>query len=480
MSDEFYRAFEDRYRGSRELIKSRLRVYLPFVEPLKSVHPRCTAVDLGCGRGEWLELMGEAGIEARGVDLDEGMLDECRGRGLPAERGEAVAFLRALPEASVAVVSAFHVAEHIAFDELQALVQQALRVLQPAGLLILETPNPENLAVGTSSFYYDPTHQRPLPPPLLSFLPEHYGFARTKVLRLQEPAGLAQAAAVSLKNVLTDVSPDFAVVAQKGAEAQQMARFDAAFEREHGVELATLAARFDAGVNDRLAEILSKVDRSAEFEARAREAEQALAGARQMLAAREAEVAGLNRRVEDALARIEEANARLAAQTTQGQQQLAARDAEIGRLGDRVAALQSSLSWRLTAPLRGVGAAWLALTGPKPPPGAPRRPWLERVVSHPALAPTIRRTGRWILAHPRLARPIGALVQRNPRLASRLAHIVLAPPAAPGRANGYGGEGVAGASGRVRGELTGTDKDLDELMLRIDEEIARWRERGGA
>jgi hypothetical protein len=119
--------------------------------------------------------------------------------------------------------------------------------------------------------------------------------------------------------------------------------------------------------------------------------------------------------------------------------------------------------------------------GSKPQPAARPAPWLERLVSHPALASTLRRSGRWILAHPRLARPIGALVQRNPRLASRLAHVVLSPPAAPVRsaADGSGG-GSAGATARVRAELTGTDKDIDELMLRIEDEVARWRGRGGA
>ena len=77
MSSDFYRAFEDRYRGSRDLIKSRLRVYLPFVEPLKALYSDCIAVDLGCGRGEWLELLKEKGIGAHGVDLDDGMLSAC-------------------------------------------------------------------------------------------------------------------------------------------------------------------------------------------------------------------------------------------------------------------------------------------------------------------------------------------------------------------------------------------------------------------
>lgn len=160
MSSDFYRAFEDKFRGAREVIKARLKVYLPFIKPLKDIYPDASAVDLGCGRGEWLELLAENGFSAQGVDLDDGMLAACRELGLRVQTGEAVAFLKSLPDQSQAVISGFHLAEHIPFDDLQALVEESLRVLRPAGVLILETPNPENIVVGTSSFYLDPTHRK--------------------------------------------------------------------------------------------------------------------------------------------------------------------------------------------------------------------------------------------------------------------------------------------------------------------------------
>ena len=119
MSDGFYRAFEERYRGSRELIKGRLVAYRPFVEPLLEAYPSATALDLGCGRGEWLELLVESGFKPIGVDLDKGMLEACLERGLPVEQGDALAYLSALPDESQAVVSAFHVVEHITFDQLR-------------------------------------------------------------------------------------------------------------------------------------------------------------------------------------------------------------------------------------------------------------------------------------------------------------------------------------------------------------------------
>lgn len=245
MSEEFYRAFEDRFRGSRELIKSRLRVYLPFVEPLTDLYADAQAVDLGCGRGEWLELLMEARFQAQGVDLDDGMLTACRDLGLNVRTSDAVGFLKELPAASQVVVSGFHIAEHIHFSDLQALVQESLRVLKPGGMLILETPNPENIVVGTNNFYLDPTHQRPIPPPLLSFLPEYYGFERVKLLRLQEPPELFDGKVPTLLDVLGSVSGDYAVVAQKAAAPEQMKLFDVAFEKDYGLTLQTLAQRFE-------------------------------------------------------------------------------------------------------------------------------------------------------------------------------------------------------------------------------------------
>lgn len=245
MNRTFYRAFEERYRGSRDLIKSRLRSYLPFVEPLRGLYSQVNAVDLGCGRGEWLELLKEVGFDAQGVDLDDSMLAVCRDIGLKVQICDAVEFLKGLPDESQVIVSGFHIAEHMAFTDLEALVQEAFRVLKPAGLLILETPNSENIVVGSSNFYLDPTHQRPVPPLLLAFIPEYYGFARVKTLRLQESADLSSISTTRLLDVLSGVSPDFSVVAQKGATQEQMKLFETDFEKIYGLNLEVLAQRYE-------------------------------------------------------------------------------------------------------------------------------------------------------------------------------------------------------------------------------------------
>ena len=248
--NNFYKAFEDQHRGSREMIKSRLSVYLPFIQKIQATHSNASALDLGCGRGEWLELLQDNQFAASGIDLDDGMLSACRSRGLNVQTGDALVHLKSLPADSLSIVSGFHIAEHLSLDDLQTLIKEALRVLKPAGLLILEAPNTENLVVGTSSFYLDPTHQRPLPSALLNFLVGYLGFARTKVLGVQESVPLREEhGPTSLFAVLSGVSPDFAVIAQKAGDASAMASFDVVFAKEYGLTLELLANRYQERID---------------------------------------------------------------------------------------------------------------------------------------------------------------------------------------------------------------------------------------
>ncbi|MDM9652747.1 methyltransferase domain-containing protein [Pseudomonas wenzhouensis] len=271
MSSGFYRAFEDHHRGSRELILGRLEVYLPFIETLKAWHTPCTALDLGCGRGEWLQLLQNNGVQARGVDLDEGMLQACHELNLQAEQGDAIAALQALPDNSLSVVSGFHIVEHIEFSQVQQIAEEALRVLKPGGLLILETPNAENLVVGTHNFYLDPTHIRPVPHILLAFVTELSGFARNKVLRLQEDPAIYQMQRPGLIQVLAGVSPDYAVVAQKPATDELMQDFDPMFAVEYGISINHIAERYEQALQTELNEIKHRMEELAQKEQRLRD-----------------------------------------------------------------------------------------------------------------------------------------------------------------------------------------------------------------
>ena len=257
---DFYRAFEDRHRGSRELIKNRLKSYLPFILPLKEIPAEIyPCIDLGCGRGEWLELLQEYGFHVHGVDIDDGMLRASIELGLNVSNKEALAALQELDNNSQFIISGFHIAEHLQFNYLLSIIQESLRVLVPGGLLILETPNPENLLVGAANFYVDPTHQRPLPPLLLAFLPEYAGFNRVKTLYLQEASSLHEQQEIKLIDVLAGASPDYAIVAQKNAESTVLSILDQAFSKEYGLTIGYIAQKFEKFNTDKLDTIDSKI-----------------------------------------------------------------------------------------------------------------------------------------------------------------------------------------------------------------------------
>ena len=401
MSDDFYRAFEDKFRGSRELIQSRLSVYLPFIHPLKGITENARGVDLGCGRGEWLEILDREGFDATGIDLDEGMLQSCEQLKLNAHKAEAIEYLGSLPNHSVAIISAFHMVEHIPFGAPQKLAQHALRVLVPGGLLIMETPNPENLHVGAHTFYYDPTHQRPIPPLLLGFLPEHYGFARTKVLGLQQDPRLDADQAPSLMNVLTGPSPDYAVVAQKQARAHHLSQFDQAFSAMYGVTLHTLGVRYDNSRTQKIDNAHSTAQQALAQAGNAHSiAQQALAQAQEA----SAQAGNADSIAQQALAQAQESRAMVThLEDALRQHQHMATLAE-----QRTQALFASTSWRVTAPLR-----WLS-TALRKSLAVPLRAfrWVARSLTLAVM--------RWVLARPKLRHAMGSLTKRFPAVARRL------------------------------------------------------------
>lgn len=223
--DELYVALEDAFRGSFHDIKERLRVYLPDIEfAAKSGR----VVDLGTGRGEWLELLAEAKIDAYGIDTNAASVERCRQRDLKVVHGDALEHLAGLPDASVAAITGFHLAEHLEFDALVELIDQASRVLVPGGILLLESPNPLNLSVGAAFFYIDPTHKRPLHPQLLEFVMSTRGFDTIEVRKLHtsEPIQLPQESADIMRGLqpfvdqLNDLlfgAQDFAVIGRRVA-----------------------------------------------------------------------------------------------------------------------------------------------------------------------------------------------------------------------------------------------------------------------
>jgi 2-polyprenyl-3-methyl-5-hydroxy-6-metoxy-1,4-benzoquinol methylase len=188
-ADALYLAFENQFRGSREDIKGRQRIYLPYLAGAGVGTVDKPLLDIGCGRGEWLEILRENGHTARGVDSNASMISICRELGLDAIASDALAYLKTLPDQSLGAVTGMHVIEHLPFPVLLKFLAQARRVLQTGGLAIFETPNCKNLVVGACNFYSDPTHQNPVFPDTAKFLLEHVGFSSADILYLAPAPG---------------------------------------------------------------------------------------------------------------------------------------------------------------------------------------------------------------------------------------------------------------------------------------------------
>jgi SAM-dependent methyltransferase len=166
-----YLELERRFRGTEEEIAERLRPYLAALEG------RGEVLDLGCGRGEALAVLGEHGIPARGVDASAAMVAECVQKGLRAKTADLFEALASEPEGSLGGVVSFHVIEHLTAAAVERLVRLSWRALAPGGVLVLETPNPLSLVVAARNFWIDPTHRRPVHPDTLRFLFEAAGFS---------------------------------------------------------------------------------------------------------------------------------------------------------------------------------------------------------------------------------------------------------------------------------------------------------------
>ena len=139
--DALYAELEDNFRGTQEEIKERFRTYLPHIKSMDVAD--MPIVDLGCGRGEWLELLKGEGYRALGVDTNRVLLDRCRARGLEVIENDALKYLRDLPDNSLGVVTGFHIIEHLQIGVLMNLLDEIVRVVRPGGLVLFETPNPD-------------------------------------------------------------------------------------------------------------------------------------------------------------------------------------------------------------------------------------------------------------------------------------------------------------------------------------------------
>ncbi|NLW48653.1 MAG: class I SAM-dependent methyltransferase [Firmicutes bacterium] len=169
-----YLLFEHRFRGDREKIKERQNVYL------KIFKDKTPILDIGCGRGEFIEMMIENGIEATGIDINDDMVSYCRDRNLPVLMAEGIAYLDSIENNSLGGIFIAQVVEHLKSDQIIYLITLAHKKLKPQGALVIETINPQVLYTFANQFYLDLTHEKPVHPHTLEFIFQQVGFKNNR------------------------------------------------------------------------------------------------------------------------------------------------------------------------------------------------------------------------------------------------------------------------------------------------------------
>jgi O-antigen chain-terminating methyltransferase len=175
-----YARFAESFRGSEERVKEAQRIYVADFKGCGNV------LDIGCGRGEFLELMREAGVQARGIDSSLESIAVCREKGLEAETADLFDYLRGLDEGELDGIFCAQVVEHLPPERLPEMIRLAASRLDRNGIMVIETPNPECLAIFTTYFYLDPTHYRPVPAKLLAFYLSEFGIGDLQVRRMEQ------------------------------------------------------------------------------------------------------------------------------------------------------------------------------------------------------------------------------------------------------------------------------------------------------
>lgn len=416
LSDDFYRALEERFRGARETIKERQSVYMPVVTAL---HARVgkKMLDVGCGRGEWLELLTEHQIPVEGIDLNEEFVDAGRAAGYSVIKADAMQFLAEQPDGAYGLLSAFHVVEHLGFDNLLSFLREAYRVVDDGGAILLETPNPANLVVGACNFYIDPTHERPIPSVLLSFAAEYSGFESVVVVPVNRgfiqnnlelmPEQLAGATVINkvvstIDNNLMQ-APDYAVIAFKRRDP------DLVKAAESLIDVSTLAVSpeeeesvdwLNMTVIEAQQEVRKWQERAYQHELRIRELELEASNAR-------LEAESEMRKAESEMRKAESEMRKAEHEMRAIEHKAAEAEMEVMRLHEHIQAIYNSRSWRLSAPVR-VGGTLL------------RRVGISRTGLKRAAKPVALRAVRYLDEHPALKVRVSRALLRFPTLRTRL------------------------------------------------------------
>ena len=169
---------DKRYRGSDKGFCEQMKFYIRYLKPVHTLGPM---LDIGCGRGILLEIMREQQFDAIGIDVNKDQVAICASKGLNVQLDDGYEFLKRIPNGALSAVTLIHVIEHLQLDDLLVLLREARRAIADGGIVIIETPNPENLFVSSYTFHIDPTHVRPLPFELISAILSTVGLSAERL-----------------------------------------------------------------------------------------------------------------------------------------------------------------------------------------------------------------------------------------------------------------------------------------------------------
>ena len=214
--NKFYIAFENEFRGDKTEIKERLQVYIPYIKEVAS--KESNFLDIGCGRGEWLECLQDNGyFNIKGIDTNSLIVKDSENFKFNVIEADAINYCKQLEDKSIKVITGFHIIEHLQFEKLMQLFEESYRVLENGGIMIFETPNPENLIVGACNFYTDMTHFNPLVPRTIEFLAQYIGFKNIEIKRLHPRGEASKLKDLKLREVVDwmNCGQDYAIIGYK-------------------------------------------------------------------------------------------------------------------------------------------------------------------------------------------------------------------------------------------------------------------------
>ena len=212
MDKKYYLRFENKFRGDRDEIISRLGNYDGIIRFLKKHHENPNALDIGSGRGEWLQKCKKEGLPGMGIEIDSEMVILSRKYNLDVIEGDALDALKNIQSKSYSLITSFHLIEHIDNQKIENIIHECRRILKDNGLMMLETPSIDNLIVSSRQFYLDPTHINPINPDGIKFLIEQCGFQKVNYYFING-GPLQNANQFSLTKVFNGVGQDLLVIA---------------------------------------------------------------------------------------------------------------------------------------------------------------------------------------------------------------------------------------------------------------------------